>query len=73
MAIVRGENAKSEVEVIIEDGRVCVSLSRHGICLERRSFSARDLIDAGLASRMLNSSYGTFDMEYTKEKKNDGA
>ena len=71
MVIKQRENAKSEVEVTIEDGRVCVSLSRYGICLEQRSFSARDLIDAGLASRMLNSSYGTFDMEYRKEKKNE--
>lgn len=71
MAITQRENAKSEVEVTIEDGRVCVSLSRYGICLERRSFSTRDLVDAGFASRMLNSSYGTFDMEYTKEKKNE--
>ena len=71
MVITQRENAKSEVEVTIEDGRVCVSLSRYGICLERRSFSTRDLVDAGFASRMLNSSYGTFDMEYTKEKKNE--
>ena len=71
MTIVQRENEKSEIEVTIEGGRVCVSLSRYGICLERRSFSTRDLIDAGFASRMLNSSYGTFDMEYAKEKKNE--
>jgi len=71
MAIAHGENEKSSVEVTIEDGRVCVSLSRYGICLERRSFSSRDLIDAGFASRMLNSSYGTFDLHHTGENDNE--
>lgn len=64
----KNEN-KSNISVEIRDGRVCIFHYRFGICFEKRSFSAVDLVDAGFAEKMLNSRYGTFDLETEKVRK----
>ena len=68
--LIKEENeSRSKISVSIQDGRVCVEHYRFGICFEKRSFSAVDLVDAGFAEKMLNSMYGTFDLDSREVRK----
>ena len=61
--------SKTKISVEIKEGRVCIFHYRFGICFERRSFSAIDLVDGGFAEKLLNSRLGTFDMENESRRK----
>lgn len=69
MLLKEDNESRTKISVAIQNGRVCITHYRFGICFEKRSFSAVDLVDAGFAEKMLNSRYGTFDLETEEARK----